>query len=256
MSLVLVTSAAVAAASFGLLWAISLPLRNSSIVDPFWGPSFAIVAWTSYAAAAEPGGRGLLVAILVTVWALRLGTHLAVRNLGHGEDFRYQAFRRRSGSRFWIVSLGKVFLLQAGLMWVVSLPVQVAMVDGGRPGVIAWVGLAVWAIGMVFEAVGDLQLARFKRDGTNRAKVMDRGLWRYTRHPNYFGDFTVWWGHFLVSIATWGSVWTIVGPAVMSTLLLRISGVTLLEQAIGERRPGYADYVRRTAAFFPRRPRR
>lgn len=248
-------SALVAVASFVTLWVVSLVVRNSSIVDPFWGPSFAIVAWVSYAAADDPGARGLLVAVLVTVWAARLGIHLTVRNLGHGEDFRYQAFRRRWGSRYWIVSLGTVFVLQAALMWVVSLPVQVAMVDGGDPGVLAWAGTVVWAVGLFFETVGDLQLRRFKADPSNAGRVMDRGLWRYTRHPNYFGDFTVWWGHFAVSVAAWGSAWTIVGPILMSTLLLRISGVTLLEKSLKRRRPDYEAYVARTSAFFPRRPR-
>jgi len=256
LSHVLISTAVVAGGAFLLLWVVSLVVRDASIVDPFWGPSFAIVSWTAYAAAEDPGPRGLLVAILVTIWALRLGFHLAVRNLGKGEDFRYQDFRQRWGSKFWIVSLGTVFGVQATLMWIVSLPVQVAMIDGGPPGFIAIAGVAVWSVGLFFEVVGDVQLARFKRDPANRGAVMDTGLWRFTRHPNYFGDFAVWWGHFLVSIARWGSLWTIVGPIVMSTLLLRVSGVTLLERSITARRPGYEDYVARTSAFIPRRPRR
>ena len=251
MSGVLLAGAAALAASFVVLWLISLVVRDASIVDPFWGPSFVIVTWVAYVAADDPGARGLLVAVLVSVWGVRLGTHLAVRNLGHGEDFRYQAMRRRWGSRFWIVSLATVFLLQAALAWIVSLPVQVAMVDGGTPGWLAAAGLALWGVGVFFETVGDLQLVGFKRDPASRGKVMDRGLWRYTRHPNYFGDFAAWWGHFLVAIATWGSIWTIVGPIVMSTLLLRVSGVTLLERSIGSRRPGYPEYAARTNAFFP-----
>jgi len=253
MSGVLLAGAAALAASFVVLWLISLVVRDASIVDPFWGPSFVIVTWVAYVAADDPGARGLLVAMLVSVWGVRLGTHLAVRNLGHGEDFRYQAMRRRWGSRFWIVSLATVFLLQAALAWIVSLPVQVAMVDGGTPGWLAAAGLALWGVGVFFETVGDLQLVGFKRDPASRGKVMDRGLWRYTRHPNYFGDFAAWWGHFLAAIATWGSIWTIVGPIVMSTLLLRVSGVTLLERSIGSRRPGYPEYAARTNAFFPGR---
>ena len=176
-----------AAAGFFSLWLLSLPLRNSSIVDPFWGPGFALVAWTAYLLADDPGGRGLLVAVLVSVWALRLGLHLTIRNRGKGEDFRYQAMRRRWRARYWLVSLFTVFLLQAALLWVVSLPVQVAMVDGGTPGAIAWVGVVLWTVGLFFETVGDWQLVRFKRDPANRAKVMDGGLWSVTRHPNYFG---------------------------------------------------------------------
>ncbi|OFW63552.1 MAG: hypothetical protein A2135_07870, partial [Actinobacteria bacterium RBG_16_67_15] len=201
MSEVLLGSALVASGSFTALWLVSLPLKNSSIVDPFWGPGFALVAWTAYLFADDPGGRGLLVAVLVSVWALRLGLHLTIRNRGKGEDFRYQAMRRRWRARYWLVSLFTVFLLQAALLWVVSLPVQVAMVDGGTPGAIAWVGVVLWMVGLFFETVGDWQLVRFKRDPANRGKVMDGGLWGVTRHPNYFGDFTVWWGHFLVAVA-------------------------------------------------------
>jgi len=256
MSDVLAVTAVVAAASFTALWLVSLVVKDASIVDPFWGPSFAIVAWTAYAAADDPGGRGLLAAVLVTVWAVRLGTHLAVRNLGHGEDFRYQAFRRRWGSRFWIVSLGTVFLLQAALMWIVSLPVQVAMVNGGDPGPLAFSGVAMWAVGLFFETLGDYQLVRFQRNPDNKGRVMDRGLWRYTRHPNYFGDFSVWWGLFLVAVSGSASIWTIIGPIVMSTLLLRVSGVALLEKSLSKRRPGYAEYAARTNAFFPGVPKR
>ena len=251
MTAVLVATAIAAVLSFTLLWLISLAVRDSSIVDPFWGPSFVIAAWTAYVVSDAPGTRGLVVAALVTIWGLRLGVHLATRNLGKGEDFRYQAFRRRWGSRYWIVSLGTVFLLQAALMWIVSLPVQVAMVDGGPLGSVAIVGLVVWAVGLFFETVGDWQLRRFKREPASRGTVMDRGLWGYTRHPNYVGDFMVWWGHFLVAVAAWGSVWTVIGPIVMSTLLLRVSGVTLLEKSLTRTRPGYEEYVRRTNAFFP-----
>jgi steroid 5-alpha reductase family enzyme len=251
VSEVLLGSALVAAGSFTALWLLSLPLKNSSIVDPFWGPGFAVVAWSAYLLADEPGGRGLLVAVLVSVWGLRLGLHLTIRNLGKGEDFRYQAFRRRWRGPYWIVSLFRVFLLQALLLWVVSLPVQVAMVDGGTPGAIAWVGVVLWMVGLFFETVGDLQLVRFKRDPANQGKVMDRGLWGLTRHPNYFGDFAVWWGHFLVAVAGWGSAWTVVGPVVMSILLLRVSGVALLEKSLTKRRPGYEEYARRVNAFLP-----
>ncbi len=244
-------SAAVAAGAFALLWLVSLAVRNSSIVDPFWGPAFAVVAWTGYLIADDPGGRGLLVAVLVTVWGMRLGLHLTVRNRAKGEDFRYQAFRRRWGARYPVVSLFTVFLLQALLLWVVSLPVQAAMSTGGTPGPLAAAGLAVWAVGFFFETVGDLQLVRFKADPANKGKVMDRGLWGLTRHPNYFGDFTVWWGHFLVAFSGWNMAWTVIGPMVMSFLLLRVSGVTLLEKSLAKQKPGYAEYTARTNAFFP-----
>ena len=256
MTTVLLASAAVAIGAFFLLWLISLPLRDSSIVDPFWGPGCALVAWTGYAVAEDPGSRGLLVAALVTVWGARLGLHLGVRNLGRGEDFRYQSFRRRWGRRYPVISLFTVFLLQAALLWVVSLPVQAAMATGGSPGPLAMAGVALWAVGFFFESVGDLQLVRFKRDPANNGKVMDRGLWSLTRHPNYFGDFTVWWGLFMVAFSGWDVAWTVVGPLVMSLLLLRVSGVTLLEKSLAKRKPAYAEYAARTNAFFPGRQSR
>jgi steroid 5-alpha reductase family enzyme len=189
---------------------------------------------------------------------LRLTVHLARRNLGKGEDRRYAEMRRRHGDRWPLRSLIVVFWLQGALMWVVSLPVQVGMTDPTPAGLGAldWAGAALWSVGFAFEAVGDLQLTRFKADPANRGKVMDRGLWRYTRHPNYFGDFCVWWGIWLVALSTGSAWWTAVGPAVMSVLLIRVSGAALLERSLIRRREGYADYVARTSAFFPWPPRR
>jgi steroid 5-alpha reductase family enzyme len=251
---ILVTTALVALGAFALLWLVSLLAKDASIVDPFWGASFVLVSWTAYVVADDPGSRQLLVALLVTVWGLRLTTYLSIRNLGKGEDYRYQAMRRRWGSRFPLISLGTVFVLQAVLMWVVSLPAQVTMADGGDPGWVAWIGVALWALGLFFETVGDWQLSRFKADPSSKGEVMDGGLWRYTRHPNYFGDFCVWWGIFLVAVTGSSMLWTIVGPILMSVLLLRVSGVAMLEKTISSRRPGYEEYVRRTSAFFPRPP--
>lgn len=260
----LALTAVVIAGAMLLLWLVSLAVRDASIVDIFWGPGFVLVAWSVFAWAAAhdlPGGgsaRRLLLAALVTVWGLRLGLHLAARNLGKGEDYRYVAMREKAGGRFWLVSLGKVFLLQGLLMWVVSLPLQGGQLPSApdRVGVLALAGAAVWAVGLFFESVGDWQLARFKADPANRGKVMDRGLWRFTRHPNYFGDFLVWWGLYLVALDAPGTWWTIAGPLLMTFLLLKGSGVAVLEKTIGTRRPGYEEYVRRTSAFFPRPPRR
>jgi steroid 5-alpha reductase family enzyme len=247
-----------------LLWVVSLAVHDASIVDPFWGLAFVAIAWSSFVQRPEPGPdlvdvSPLLVA-LVTIWGVRLSVYLGRRNLGKGEDYRYVAMRERYGARFPIVSLGIVFLLQAFLAWVVSLPVQVAQAEPGAaagsfaaPLIVA--GVVLWAVGLAFETIGDLQLARFKADPANRDQVMDRGLWRYTRHPNYFGDFLVWWGLFLVAAST-GAWWTIVGPLLMTVLLLRVSGVAMLEKTIAERRPGYADYARRTSAFLPRPPKK
>ena len=255
MTSILLATAIAAAAAFVLLWVISVIVRDASIVDPFWGSAFVLIAWVAYFAGDDPGTRQLLVPILVSVWGLRLTLYLSIRNLGKGEDYRYQAMRRRWGGRFAWVSLGTVFLLQAALSWVVSLPTQVTQTVNDTVGILAFVGIALWAVGLFFETVGDWQLARFKADADNAGKVMDRGLWRYTRHPNYFGDFCVWWGLFLVSFTGFEMWWTVIGPIVMSTLLMRVSGVTLLEKTIGKRRPGYEEYARRTSAFFPRPPR-
>lgn len=198
--------------------------------------------------------RRILLAVLTTIWGLRLGLHLAARNLGRGEDRRYQAMRAKHGDRFWQTSLVTVFLLQGDLMWIVSLPVQAGQHSARAIGVPDIVGVAVWTIGFFFEATGDAQLARFKRDPANTGNVMDRGLWRYTRHPNYFGDFLVWWGLWLLAAAA-GAWWTAAGPLVMSLLLIRVSGKGLLEKTITARRPGYTDYIRRTSGFLPMPPR-
>lgn len=239
-------------------WALSLPLRDVSIVDIVWGLGFVVVAVTAALVGDGSGARRTLLLLLVGLWGARLTGYLALRNLGHGEDQRYVVMRRRIGSRFWIVSLVTVFLLQGVLMWVVSLPVQLAAAaeEPAGLGPLALSGVALWVVGLTFEAVGDLQMARFKADPGSKGQVMDRGLWRYTRHPNYFGDFCVWWGIFLVAAETGPGRLGIIGPIVMSVLLLRVSGVALLERSIGTRRPGYAAYVERTSGFFPRPPRR
>lgn len=251
------TVAAVAAA-MAILWLVSLARRDASIVDIYWGPGFAWIA--AVACAGGAGGdpaRGALSLALVSLWGLRLGAYLFWRKRGAGEDYRYQAMRRRHGERFGLVSLGTVFGLQGALAWIVSLPVQVVhFSDGGPLGWTDAVGVLLFAVGFVFETVGDWQLARFRADPASRGRVMDRGLWRYTRHPNYFGDACVWWALFAIALATPAGPWTLPAPLLMSFLLLRVSGVTLLERSLRKRRPGYADYVARTSAFFPLPPKR
>jgi steroid 5-alpha reductase family enzyme len=251
MSMFVLTALTLAGAMF-VMWLVSLAVKDSSIVDIFWGPGFVIVAW---AGVMQVGWspRGTLAVGLVTLWGLRLAAYLAWRNLGKGEDPRYQAMRRARGPSWWWKSLFIVFVLQGVLMWVVSLPLQEAIARGGALGWLDALATFVVAAGVLFESVGDWQLARFKARPESRGRVMDRGLWRYTRHPNYFGDFLVWWGLFGLALAA-GAWWTVVGPLVMSFLLLRVSGVTLLENAM-RARPGYEEYVRRTSAFFPRAPK-
>lgn len=256
------TVVAVAAVAVLLLtlatWVVGTARRDVSIVDIVWGPAFAVVAAVALVVGGGASSRRILLAVLVGVWGIRLGGYLAWRNLGHGEDRRYQQMRRRHGDRFWFVSLATVFLLQGLLVLVVSLPVSLSA--GAREptglGPLALVGALLWLAGLAFEAGGDWQLARFKADPANEGEVMDRGLWAWTRHPNYFGDFCVWWGAFLVAAETGGGRWGVVGPLVMTVFLLKVSGVALLERDIGRRRPGYAAYAERTSAFFPWPPKR
>lgn len=190
------------------LWLISVARRDASIVDSFWGPGFALAAGVYAVYGGGDPGRSLLALVLVTIWAFRLGLYIYVRNHGHGEDRRYQAFRQQYGpERYWWVSYFQVFLLQGLLMWLISAPTLVATSLPGPAAVtvVDGIGMLLWLIGFGFEAIGDWQLARFKADPANRGKVMDRGLWRYTRHPNYFGNACLWWGLFVIALAVpWG----------------------------------------------------
>lgn len=244
----------VALLAFTLLWGVSVRRRDASIADPFWGPGFLLVGLAYLAAHGQGTPRGLLALALVAAWAGRLGTHLLRRNRAHGEDPRYAAMRAAHGARFAWVSLGTVFWLQAVLLWIVSLPVMAAVVGSAPVGGWDAAGVAVFLAGFTTEAVADAQLARFRADPASRGTVLDRGLWRYSRHPNYFGDALLWWGVWLLAVGA-GAPWTAVGPALMTLLLLKVSGVALLERSLSKSRPGYADYVRRTSAFVPWFPR-
>jgi steroid 5-alpha reductase family enzyme len=231
-------------------WLISLPRRNVDGVDTLW-PLMFLLAIFLYAGFPAETVRGRLLFVLVAIWALRLSIYITARNWGHEEDRRYQAIRARNQPGFAISSVYRVFAFQAVLAWVISLPLLGAVAAPEAPlGLLDYLGVTLWVIGFCFEAGGDWQLARFKRDPANAGKVLDRGFWRYTRHPNYFGDFAIWWGFYLIALSA-GAWWSLLGPLLMSVLLLRVSGVALLEKDIGQRRPAYADYIRRTNAFFP-----
>ena len=236
-------------------WLVSIARRNVSIVDSLWSIMFIAAAMAYYFTVHEPGPRALLVLALVGVWGFRLSFYITWRNWGEGEDRRYQAIRANNEPNFAFKSLYIVFLLQAVIAWVISLPLLTAISSGAAIGLVDMLGVGVWASGMLFEAGGDYQLARFKADPANQGRVMDRGLWRFTRHPNYFGNACIWWGFGLIALGA-GSWWSLLSPLLMTILLLKVSGVSLLEQDIGERRPGYADYVKRTNAFLPWRPRK
>jgi steroid 5-alpha reductase family enzyme len=244
-----------ALAAMFVLWLLSLRLRDASIVDLWWGPGIAALSAVPFvlSPAGERPARSVLLIALTSLWGLRLGAHLLWRNAGHGEDPRYQAMRRRHGARFAAISAATVFGMQGVLQWIVALPLQLAQIAPGtaKLGALDAAGIALYAVGLFFETVGDAQLARFKADPANAGRVMDRGLWRYTRHPNYFGDCAAHWGLFVVALGTpWGWLGA-VGPLLTTALLLRVSGVALLERSIGRRRPAYADYQRRTSAFLP-----
>jgi steroid 5-alpha reductase family enzyme len=232
-------------------WILSLPLHNVSIVDSLWSLLF-VLAGATYAllSPAPAGARTPLVLTLVTLWALRLSVYITWRNRGHGEDPRYQAIRARNEPNFSFKSLYLVFGLQAVMAWIISLPLLGAILSPRPLGPLDAAGALSWLLGFTFEAGGDWQLARFKADPKNRGRVMDRGFWRFTRHPNYFGDFCIWWGFYLIA-ASGGAWWSFFGPLLMSLLLMRVSGVTLLEKDISKRRPEYVEYVKRTNAFFP-----
>jgi steroid 5-alpha reductase family enzyme len=240
-------------------WVVSLVIEDVSIVDPVWGLGFVVVAWVARISADGHGVpiRQNVLVVLTTIWGLRLGIHLLVRHHGDGEDFRYRRMRRKHGERFRFTSLYRVFAFQGLMMFVVSMPVQVGPVPDHPSGLglVGIVGIAVWTIGIAFEAIGDWQLTRFRRDPASAGSVLDTGLWRYTRHPNYFGDCCVWWGLFLVAAATGVGALTILSPIVMTVLLLRVSGVPMLEYSLRKRRAGYDDYITRTSGFFPRPPR-
>lgn len=247
----------VVVAALTALWLVSLFTRDASLVDIFWGPGFVIVASIAAALGAGPAPRRVLVWTLTAIWGLRLGAHLLRRNWGAGEDYRYAAMRRSWGDRFWWASLFQVFWLQALVLWVVSWPVQAAA-NSPTPetlGVSDLAGTLVWAAGFACEAIGDAQLRRFKADPAHRGIVMDRGLWRYTRHPNYFGDALMWWGLWVIAAPTPWGVWVAISPLVMTFFLTRVSGVPMLERHLMRSRPGYAAYATRTSAFVPWPPR-
>lgn len=238
-------------------WAYSARLRNVNIVDALWALFFVVVL-AVYGAFAPPAGnaaRAWLVMAMLVLWAARLSIHLLTRNHGKPEDRRYAAMRARNDPGFTVKSLYLVFGLQAVLAWIIAAPLVVASGTAAPLNGLDLVGVAIWLCGFLIEAIADRQLRHFKRDPGNNARVMDQGLWRYTRHPNYFGEACVWWGFWLVACAG-GGVWTVFSPVIMTFLLLKVSGVALLEKDIAERRPGYREYVQRTNAFLPGLPRR
>jgi steroid 5-alpha reductase family enzyme len=236
---------------FTILWAVSLRLENSSVADVAWGPGILAVGLTYYFTSDGVPIRAQLTLALLLIWAARLAVHLGMRMRLRGEDFRYVKWRDEYEGSWWIVSYFKVFLLQAVVGWIISLPIYFAIVSLAPASltVLDYAGIVVFACGLAFESVGDEQLRRFRDNRANRGKVLDTGLWRYTRHPNYFGEALVWWGFCLIALAT-GGIPALLGPVVLTYLLIYVSGVALLESTLIEKK-GYAQYVGRTPAFLP-----
>jgi len=237
-----------------VFWLASLWRDDVSIVDSLWSLMFLFTALV-YALDVDKGPRTALVIGMVGIWALRLSMYISWRNHGQPEDYRYRQIRANNEPGFRFKSLYIVFILQAALAWLIALPLAAAISGRDAIGMLDFAGIGLWIVGMIFEAVGDFQLSRFRSDPRNRGKVLDTGLWRFSRHPNYFGNATLWWGFYLIALSA-GGWWTIVSPLLMTFLLLKVSGVALLEKDIGGRRPEYKQYIRRTNAFFPGLPRK
>ncbi len=241
-----------------ILWIISIILKNVSIVDIFWGFGYVLAGIFYYIFTDGYELRKLVVLSLVTIWGLRLTIYLAWRNIGKGEDFRYKEFRRNYGEyRYWWVSFFQTFLLQGVLMWLISAPLLGAQYTsaGDSLNIFDYLGIAFWVIGFTFEAGGDYQLAKFKKNPANKGKVLDSGFWKYTRHPNYFGDASVWWGFGFISIAA-GSYIPFLGSLLMTALIIKVSGVALLEKSLTKDKPAYKAYVEKTSAFIPWFPKK
>ena len=258
----LIGNAAVLLGVVLLLWAVSLQVDDVSFIDAFWGGGMALLALISWLRLAEPGPLATLIMAMAVIWGARLAVHLFRRWRREGEDPRYAKLLRkdREKGRFAIAALTKVFLGQAVLLFIVSSPAQAGILAAGSEqplSGLALAGLAVWLVGIFFEWVGDWQLARFRADPASKGRVLDNGLWRYTRHPNYFGDVCAWWGIWIATAsAGWQiAAWTLPGPLFLTFTLTRWSGKPLLEAGLAKRKPGYADYVRRTSGFLPWPPR-
>ena len=236
---------------FTILWLVSLRLQNSSVADVAWGPGILAIGLTYYFTSGGSSLRARLTLVLLAIWAIRLATHLGVRNRLEGEDFRYVKWRDQYEDSWWWLSYFKVFLVQAVTAWIISLPIYFAIVSVSPAALtlLDYAGIVVFAAGLAFESVGDEQLRRFRANRTNRGKVLNTGLWHYTRHPNYFGEALLWWGFGLIGLAT-GGVPGLLGPAVMTYLLIYVSGAALLESTLIEK-AGYIQYVGRTPAFLP-----
>lgn len=259
LALLLLGNLAFLLLALGALWAVSVRLKDASIIDIAWGPACALGPLLTYWRSDGASPRDLVLTALVSLWAARLALHLAQRNLGHGEDYRYRKMREKQGSdaAFARWSLVRVYGLQGVIAWFVSWPAQLGQLGPDKPlGALALLGAAVFAIGLAFEAIGDWQLKRFKADPANKGKLMTEGLWAWTRHPNYFGDAAVWTGLTLIALEGPYGWATVLSPAVMAFFLINVSGKAMLERAMEKKYPEYTGYKQSTSGFFPSPPRR
>jgi steroid 5-alpha reductase family enzyme len=241
-----------------ILWIISVAIKNVSIADIFWGLGFVVVNGFFFYRSEGASLQKILLLVLVTIWGLRLTIYIAWRNKGKGEDFRYKEFRKKYGEkRYWWISFFQTFLLQGILMWLISAPLLGTHFRSGQNpfGFLDLIAVLLWLTGFVFEAGGDLQLAKFRSNTANKGKVLDTGFWRYTRHPNYFGDACVWWGFAFFSISAGGYI-PVLGSLLMTALIIKVSGVALLEKSLVEQKPQYKEYVEKTSAFLPWFPKK
>lgn len=239
------------------LWFVfSLIKKRNDVADIGWGLGFVILAWIAYFLSDDPSVRGLIVNILVSVWGFRLALHIKNRNKGKSEDYRYLAWRKEWGKWFYIRSYFQVYLLQGMLLFLIVMPVLLINKNAGAEfGLLDVFGIAIWLIGFFFEAVGDAQLARFIKDPLNKGKLMQKGLWAYTRHPNYFGEVLGWWGIWFIAISVSGGWFGIIGPITITILILKVSGIPMLEKKM-EEHPDFAEYKRKTSVFIPLLPRK
>lgn len=252
-------NAAVLVFSYGVLWAIAQRLKDVSFIDAWWPTGMAVLAWTSLTLAGAGGVHGWLLAVLCTLWAARLGGHLFRRWRRHGRERRYEEMlaeaREKRGWTFPLASLIVVFAPQAPLQLIVALPVQLGQIEAAPLGPLALAGAALAVFGTIYEGVADAQLDRFKADPDSKGKVLDTGLWRYSRHPNYFGEACVWWGLYMIAAETGLGAWSLASPLLITFLLAKGSGAPTVEKGMEERRPGYADYIRNTSSIIPWPPK-
>ncbi|WP_372369303.1 DUF1295 domain-containing protein [Candidatus Uabimicrobium sp. HlEnr_7] len=240
------------------IWTISLLKKDASIIDIFWGMGFVVLAFFYHLFGNSSWQANAIILLLVSVWGLRLSIYLASRNLGKPEDYRYQVWRKNHGKNWWWKSFYRVFMLQGVVMWIVSAPLLSALYgvkEAFTWNIFAILAIVFWTIGIAFEAGGDWQLTKFKKNPENKGKVLDSGFWKLTRHPNYFGDAMVWWAFYFLACANGGYA-CIASTLIMNFFLIRISGVALLEKNLVKTKPQYQDYIEKTNAFLPWFPKK